>query len=157
MELVKNIFFNTDKLLPNTKIKISYIGKFFNNSSEKVFIHYGFGTEWKNLTDIQMTKTELGFQTEIEIIDESSFNFCFYNEKNEWDNNDSANYIFKIEPSNFISEEQNSELLPSVEFNSFYLWKKKFKLSIYKAITYLPNLILGKYKRKLSSDNLKID
>lgn len=29
MELVKNIFFNTDKLVENSKIKISYTGKFF--------------------------------------------------------------------------------------------------------------------------------
>ena len=43
MELVKNIFFNTDKLTPNSKIKISYTGAFFQNESEKVFIRYGFG------------------------------------------------------------------------------------------------------------------
>ena len=29
MELVKDIFFNTDKLIENTKIKISYVGKLF--------------------------------------------------------------------------------------------------------------------------------
>ena len=29
MELVKNIFFNTDKLIENTKVKISYTGKLF--------------------------------------------------------------------------------------------------------------------------------
>lgn len=43
MELVKNIFFNTDKLVENSKIKISYTGKFFQDNSEKVSIHYGFG------------------------------------------------------------------------------------------------------------------
>lgn len=157
MELIKNIFFNTDKLLPNTKVKISYTGKLFNNSSETVFIHYGFGKDWKNLTDIKMIKTELGFQAEIEIIDESSFNFCFYNERNDWDNNNLTNYIFNIEPINFISEEQSTTSLPSVNFNNFYLWKQKFKVSIYKAISYLPNLIIGKYKRKLDSNNLKIN
>ena len=30
MELVKNIFFNTDKLIENSKVKISYTGKFFS-------------------------------------------------------------------------------------------------------------------------------
>ncbi len=43
MELTKNIFFNTDKLVENSKVKISYTGKFFQNNSEKVSIHYGFG------------------------------------------------------------------------------------------------------------------
>ena len=67
MELVKNIFFNTDKLVENSKIKISYTGKFFQDNSEKVSIHYGFGNNWDNLTSTQMVKTELGYQIEIEI------------------------------------------------------------------------------------------
>ena len=29
MELTKNIFFNTDKLVENSTVKISYTGKFF--------------------------------------------------------------------------------------------------------------------------------
>ena len=33
MELVKNIFFNTDKLVENSNIKISYTGKFFQENS----------------------------------------------------------------------------------------------------------------------------
>ena len=37
MELVKNIFFNTDKLVENSKIKISYTGKLFEENSEEVF------------------------------------------------------------------------------------------------------------------------
>lgn len=31
MELVKNIFFNTDKLVENSTVKISYAGKLFQN------------------------------------------------------------------------------------------------------------------------------
>ena len=34
MELVKNIFFNTDKLTQNSTVKISYTGKFFQDGSE---------------------------------------------------------------------------------------------------------------------------
>ena len=48
MELVKNIFFNTDRLTANSIIKISYTGKFFQDHSEKVFIRYAFGNEWEN-------------------------------------------------------------------------------------------------------------
>ena len=43
MELVKNIFFNTDKLVENSNVKISYTGKFFQENAEEVYIHYGFG------------------------------------------------------------------------------------------------------------------
>ena len=78
MELVKNIFFNTDKSVPFAKIKISYIGEFFNDSSKEVFIHYGFGNNWQNTTDLKMIKSELGFQAEIELTDDNTFNFCFF-------------------------------------------------------------------------------
>ena len=97
MELVKNIFFNTDKLTPNTRVKISYTGKFFQDNSTKVYIHYGFGNEWEGLVDAEMVKTELGFQTEIDLLDNTTFNFCLKNEKDEWDNNNGENYVFKIE------------------------------------------------------------
>ena len=36
MELVKNIFFNTDKLIENSSVRISYTGRFFQNGCEKV-------------------------------------------------------------------------------------------------------------------------
>ena len=89
MELLKNIFFNTDKLVRNSTIKISYTGKFFEDNSEEVFIHYGFGEFWDNLSEIKMDKTALGFQTGITLLESDTFNFCFRNEKNEWDNNNS--------------------------------------------------------------------
>ena len=75
MELVRNIFFNTDKLIQNTTVKISYTGKFFEENAEEVFIHYGFGPNWDNLNEIKMEKTELGFQTEIELLEDETFNF----------------------------------------------------------------------------------
>ena len=100
MELVKNIFFNTDKLIENTTIKISYTGKLFQEDSEEVFVHYGFGNNWDNLNEIKMERTELGFQAEIELISNDTLNLCFRNSNNEWDNNDSQNYIFPIEKMN---------------------------------------------------------
>ena len=33
MELTKNIFFNTDKLVENTNVKLSYTGEFFQDNS----------------------------------------------------------------------------------------------------------------------------
>ena len=46
MELVKDIYFNTDKLVENTKIKVSYTGKFYQGNNEKVYLHYGYGENW---------------------------------------------------------------------------------------------------------------
>ena len=83
MELVKNIFFNTDKLTSNSTVKISYTGKFFQDDSENVIIHYGFGNSWENLTELEMRKTDLGFQIEVELLDSDTFNFCLKNEKDD--------------------------------------------------------------------------
>ena len=85
MELVKNIFFNTDKLVVNSTVKISYTGELFQNESEKVYAHYGFGNNWDNLTEVEMTKSELGFQVEIELKSEEPLNLCFRNAENVWE------------------------------------------------------------------------
>lgn len=151
MELVKNIFFNTDKLLKNSTVKISYTGTFFENNSEEVYIHYGFGAFWDNLSEIKMERTELGFQAEIELIDSDSFNFCFRNGNNEWDNNNFENYVFTLESqsTDLIVSDINSALDRPNRLRKTYLWSKKIRLAVYKIITYVPKLISGNYRKKI--------
>ena len=152
MELSKNIFFNTDKLVPNSTVKISYIGSLFQNNSEEVYIHFGFGLLWENVSEIKMVKTELGFQAEIELQDFESFNFCFRNQDNVWDNNNGQNYIFTLEKVDnaLISLEDNNNVSLHRRLRKTYLWSKKIKLAIYKLIVYVPKLISGNYKRKIT-------
>lgn len=153
MELTKNIFFNTDKLVENSKIKISYTGKFFQDGSEEVSLHYGFGLNWDNVNDAKMEKTELGFQAEIQLCEGDSFNFCFNNNKGEWDNNDGNNYIFPIEKVQtdlmVLNDEETSIARPR-KLRRSYIWSKKVRLAVYKIITYLPKIISGNYKRKIT-------
>lgn len=155
MELTKNIFFNTDKLLQNSKVKISYIGKLFENNSEEVYIHYGFGMFWENLSEVKMEKTELGFQAEIELLENETFQFCFRNEINEWDNNDAENYVFELEAPNMglTLVDEETGLDRSNRLRRTYLWSKKVRLAVYKIITYLPKLISGNYKRKVENED----
>ena len=155
MELVKNIFFNTDKLVENSNVKISYTGKFFQDNSEEVSIHYGFGLDWDNVNDVKMEKTELGFQAEIFLEGENTFNFCFKNNQGEWDNNDSQNYIFDIEKKQnelLILENESVSLGNARKLRKSYLWSKKVRLAVYKLITYLPKLISGNYKRRINEN-----
>ena len=156
MELSKNIFFNTDKLIENSKVKISYIGKLYQEASEEVFIHYGFGSNWDNINDIQMNKTDLGFQAEIELLEGDSFNFCFKDSNNNWDNNEGENYIFpleKVQAELLVLEDEPVSLGSARKLRRSYLWSKKVRLAVYKIITYLPKLISGNYKRKISNSN----
>lgn len=156
MELSKNIFFNTDKLIENTKVKISYTGRLFNDGSKEVFIHYGFGINWDNVNEIKMEKTELGFQAEVELIESDTFNFCFRNDNNVWDNNEGQNYVFQIEklPTELlVLDDEPVSLGSAKKLRRSYLWSKKIRLAVYKIITYLPKIISGNYKRKLSDTN----
>lgn len=153
MELTKNIFFNTDKLVANTTVKISYSGKLFQDEADEVYIHYGFGLLWDNLHDVQMTKTELGFQAEITLDDSDSLNFCFNDGQGNWDNNEGQNYSFAIEElSTALVLQDENELDKPRRLRRSYIWSKKLRLAVYKIITYLPKLISGNYKRKITND-----
>ena len=154
MELMKDIFFNTDKLMQNSTVKISYTGELFDNGSEEVFIHYGFGLNWDNLAEIKMERTELGFQTELELLEADTFNFCFRNANNEWDNNNTENYIFTLEKPclDLIVSETEFGLDRPNRLRKSYIWSKKIRLAVYKIITYVPKLISGNYKKKLTNN-----
>jgi len=155
MELVKNIFFNTDKIVENTKLKISYVGSLYQNGSEEVFLHYGFGMQWENVSDIKMEKTELGFQCEIQINENDSLNLCFRNSNNEWDNNNTKNYIFPIEKVEKEEENvslvvtNNSQMKLHKGLRKTYIWTKKVKIAIYKILKYFPKIISGNSKKEI--------
>lgn len=154
MELSKNIFFNTDKLVENQTVKISYIGQFFQDGSSEVYLHYGFGLLWENLGEVKMEKTDLGFQAEITLMSADTLNFVFKNDQGLWDNNQNCNYIFpieKVEIENVVPE-MGLIVAPARRLRKTYIWSKKIKLAIYKIITYLPKIISGNYKRKIRDE-----
>lgn len=154
MELTKNIFFNTDKLIENTPLKISYTGKLYKEDYYgKVFIHYGFGLNWDNTSELEMEKTELGYQVSLELPASETFNFCFRNSENLWDNNNGTNYIFPIEKvSTDLIVIDNDELSLSNprRLRKSYIWSKKIRLAVYKLIKYVPKILSGNYKRKIT-------
>ena len=151
MELVKNIFFNTDKLIQNTTVKISYTGQLFQDNSEQVYLLYGFDNEWKELNEIEMEKTDLGYQAEIELPEYDTFNFCFRDSNDVWDNNEGQNYIFDLEKNEtalVVKEETGIDTRRHLRKS--YIWSKKIRLAIYKLLVYVPKLISGNYKRKIA-------
>ena len=98
-----------------------------------------------------MEKTELGFQAEIHLDEGETFNFCFRNASNEWDNNEGQNYIFPIEKVQnelIVLEDEPLSLGSARKLRKSYLWSKKIRLAVYKIITYLPKLISGNYKKR---------
>jgi len=158
MELVKNIFFNTDKIIEGSKVKISYVGYLFQNGSEEVYLHYGFGLNWDEVSEAKMEKTELGFQCEIDIKSYESLNLCFRNTEGVWDNNFGQNFTFDIEEQERIEEETSLVLAGENQMEMHkglrktYIWSKKVKLAVYKLIKYFPKIISGNYKRKVTDN-----
>lgn len=146
MELFRNIFFNTDKVIENTEVKVTYAGKLFQNGSEEVIVHYGFGENWENGQDIQMQKTELGYQADIFVHPNTKLNFCFRNGNGEWDNNDGNNYAFKIEKNNYQEAENGSySTAEEVTENSIAVyktptWGELFKKTFNNFVNYFSKL-----------------
>ena len=162
MELVKNIFFNTDKIVKNSDLKISYVGSLYTNGAEEVYLHYGFNTNWEDVTDIKMEKTELGFQCDITIGDQDTLNFCLTDGNGNWDNNNGNDYTFDIESIEEPETSYESELGLTLTKNSdmeihkgvskAYIWSKKVKLAVYKIIKFFPKIMSGNYKRKINEN-----
>ena len=153
MELTKNIFFNTDKLVENTTVKIYYTGEFFQDGSDSVSIHYGFGMNWDGVNDIEMQKTELGFQAEVNLTGTESFNFCFKNGTDNWDNNEGQNYVFPLEKVStelVVLSDEPVSLGTAKKLRRSYIWSKKIRIAVYKIITYVPKILSGNYKRKVT-------
>lgn len=108
MEFTKDIYFD-NSLKIGKNAKITYVGALYQNGSEYVNLVSGFGENWDYTSTIPMQKTENGFVAEIEIKDFDTFNFCFSNENNTWDNNNSFNYVSPILPAVVEEIKENAE------------------------------------------------
>lgn len=151
MELLKNIFFNTDKLIEGSSVKISYTGSLYTENTTDVYLHYGYDNEWKELNEIKMEKTDLGYQAELVLLPFHTLNLCFRDNNSNWDNNNNANYIFDISPAktDLILHEETS-IDTRKHLRKTYIWSKKIRLAIYKMLIYVPKIISGNYKRKIA-------
>ena len=45
---------------------------------------------------------------------------------------------------------EQEDTLPTKRLRKSYIWSKKVRLAIYKIITYIPKIISGNYKRRVS-------
>lgn len=93
MEFTKDIQFNNSPKA-NTPVTVTYSG--FLKDSAELTIVYGFGENWENTTETKMQKIKNGFSANINLINSDTFNFCFRNSENQWDNNSNCNYISPI-------------------------------------------------------------
>lgn len=112
MEFTNEIFFDKPLTADSTVI-IKYSGKLYREHSKDVSIVYGYDENWAETDNSPMLETENGFEVTLTIKNYSTFNFCFTNSFNIWDNNFGCNYISPIIPkqeSNDIVQEEIEEI-----------------------------------------------
>ena len=96
MEFTKEISFE-EKLTADKVAKINYHGKLLNTNSGSISIVYGYGQNWDYTDEKSMVKVDNGYEVEIPMKSYDTFNFCFKDGYNNWDNNSQFNYISPIE------------------------------------------------------------
>lgn len=114
MEFTNEIFFNKN-LIENETIILTYTGKLYREHSSEITIVYGFGDNWEYTSESRMSETENGFEVTIKLKSYNTFNFCFKNNYEIWDNNSGFNYIAPISEKTTIIENQSNENISITE------------------------------------------
>lgn len=152
MDITKEIKFNTESLLKNTSVSLSYNGFLVDDAAETIHIKYCFNDDWDNCIQEEMDKSEDGYTIDLNLESNDSISICFTDNLDRWDNNNFNNYVFQIKEKNTeLVVAQNS--LPYLQQNKLrktYIWRKKIKLLLYKLFSSLPRFITGNYRRRLN-------
>ena len=114
MEFTNDIFFDKPLVAGNTVI-LTYFGKLYREHSKDVSIVFGYGDNWEETDNAPMQETENGFEVTLTIKDYNTFNFCFTNSFNIWDNNSGFNYIAAIAPKQEETNQDNNDDTPKAE------------------------------------------
>lgn len=143
------VYFDTDKLIEGRTVKLTYKGSLATPETNEIYIHYGFGLLWENLQEVKLDKVDdTCYEADITLCNSDSINFCFRDDKNNWDNNGTQNYTSEIGKEEITLTKVDTTDLEVPKLRKSYLIAKKIKLSFYKIITYLPRLFKGEWKRK---------
>lgn len=76
--------------------RIVYSGLLAKSGADKVYVHVGFGDDWKRSTDYRMIKAEDGFEALVPVAIANTMNLCFKDNANNWDNNSGQNYSYTV-------------------------------------------------------------
>ena len=100
MDFTKDIYINKDKIRENEDFVILYkVFLFSNNLTNDVYMSYGYGNTWENKDEKKMKPSTFGYLATIDVGSGDNLQFVFRDNKGNWDNNNSQNYILPIEES----------------------------------------------------------
>lgn len=155
MSVENTVYFDTDKLIEGRTVKLTYKGVLATPETNEIYVHYGFGLLWDNLQEAKLNKvSDDCYEADITLISSDSLNFCFRDDKNNWDNNEAKNYTSEISKEDVTVAKVETTSLEVPKLKKSYLIAKKLKITFYKIITYLPRMFNGSWKkRKVETDN----
>lgn len=91
------VFIRPNVIAQGDTATVTYKGLLFNSGADTVYMHCGYGVNWENVEDVQMTKTVEGFQASLPINQYKPLNMVFKDSANNWDNNSGKNYTFDVQ------------------------------------------------------------
>lgn len=143
------VYFDTEKLVEGRTVKLTYKGILATPETKEIYVHYGFGLLWNNLQEIKLDKiNDTCYEAEIPLTYSDSINFCFRDDKNNWDNNETKNYTSEIYKEEVTVAKIETTDIDMPRLKKSYLIAKKIKIAFYKVITYIPKVFKGDWKRK---------
>jgi hypothetical protein len=97
-EVVDGIYLEPVPITLGDELKIKYKGTLAESPAGKIYLHAGFGEEkWEKILDVPMKKTrDGGWSVTVQVDEPSSFNFCFRDEAQNWDNNQGKNWSYQV-------------------------------------------------------------
>lgn len=150
MSVNEKVYFDTENLIEGRTAKLTYKGALAVQSTNEIYVHYGFGLLWENIQEIKLDKIDdYTYETEITITPSyDNINFCFRDDKNNWDNNEAQNYTANISKEEITIAKVENVSIEVPRLKKSYLIAKKIKIAFYKIITYIPKAFSGEFKRK---------
>ena len=81
------------------EVTICYHGLLSQCGADKIWMRSGYsqGRSWEDIYDHPMEKTEGGWVKKIKLEKPGTFNFCFKDSANNWDNNNGLNWSFTVQ------------------------------------------------------------
>ena len=143
------VYFDTDKLIEGRTVKLTYKGSLITPTTNEIYVHYGFGLLWDNLQEAKLDKVDdTCYETDITLSSPECINFCFRDDKNNWDNNSNQNYTYEIhkEEVTVVKVEPTSIEVPRLKKS--YLIAKKIRITFYKMINSIPKFFKIEWKKK---------
>ena len=86
------------------QVTVHYDGLLYKSGAQSVYMHTGYGDNWKEENDTQMLKVHDGFEANVQIPNSSdnTLNIAFKDCANNWDNNSAKNYSFEVQNKSTI-------------------------------------------------------